>query len=611
VETRRGRSVPVLALASEAVRGVAIALAVALGLAAPARGQLSPGPLARAHADIDQPLSCFKCHARGESMDSRCLACHAEIAWLRDRGRGLHARERETACATCHPDHAGRDFAMIRWEEGSVERFDHRRTGWPLEGKHARTACRSCHAAERRTGPAAALARRADPARSWVGLEPACVSCHSDPHAGRLGDACVSCHAAAAWGPVERFDHARTAFPLTGRHAGVSCAACHGPADSAPRSKARPSVAATRRVLSPLPHDGCGACHVDPHGGKFQRACSECHTTEGFRILRTGAVDHGATRFPLRGRHVDVACASCHTAKGSGWMDRPRFASCSDCHEDAHAGQARLVRDANAGGAGRAASSRASEDCSACHDVGGWSPSTLTAERHDATGFPLAGRHGSTACAACHPRESRESAASALGPARVVLRPAHEACTDCHVDPHSGRLPSGRPRGGDGGCLLCHTEAAFRPSTVDVATHAGFRFPLEGAHRSVACVACHAELRAAPAPSSLARGARGGRPLLFAETAARCADCHEGPHGDQFAVRPDGGACDACHGIDAFLPADRFVHDRDAAFRLEGAHARVACASCHPTGRDPTAPQRVLYRPLDSRCEACHATTTR
>ena len=219
------------------------------------------------------------------------------------------------------------------------------------------------------------------------------------------------------------------------------------------------------------------------------------------------------------------------------------------------------------------------------------------------TPYPLEGAHGSAACALCHARAAGAAAAS-LGPSRVVMRPAHEACTTCHRDPHESRFAksAGGRRGRD--CVACHGMAHFRPSKLDAAAHDAFAFHLEGAHRAVPCQACHAELRQAVAASSL-RSAR-GRALTFAQSRTKCAECHETPHGDQFARRRDGGACESCHGLAAFAPADRFDHGRDAAFHLEGAHARARCASCHKTERTPRGP-RVIWRPVSTRCESCHA----
>jgi hypothetical protein len=58
----------------------------------------------------------------------------------------------------------------------------------------------------------------------------------------------------------------------------------------------------------------------------------------------------------------------------------------------------------------------------------------------------------------------------------------------------------------------------------------------------------------------------------------------------------------------AFAPASHFDHDRDAAFKLSGAHARVGCAACHRRERTgaPNGATRVVYRPLSAKCESCH-----
>jgi hypothetical protein len=98
------------------------------------------------------------------------------------------------------------------------------------------------------------------------------------------------------------------------------------------------------------------------------------------------------------------------------------------------------------------------------------------------------------------------------------------------------------------------------------------------------------------------------RALRFEEKARRCAECHDSPHGDQFARRKDQGACESCHGLDAFVPATAFDHERDATFVLEGAHARVACAACHARERGEGNTTRIVYYPVSHRCESCHVT---
>src|SRR5215510_10564685 len=198
-----------------------------LALVPRAGAQISPGPLSAAHATLDGALNCTKCHAGGRaSMTPRCTSCHREFAWLVERNRGYHARAGRADCSSCHPDHAGRNFALIKWPDGSAPRFDHMRAGWALEEKHAQLACEKCHTEKLRVSPAVALTpKRTKP--GWTGLETNCVSCHEDAHKPSLGRSCESCHTANGWSPAPKFDHARTDYPLTGKHADVACEKCH------------------------------------------------------------------------------------------------------------------------------------------------------------------------------------------------------------------------------------------------------------------------------------------------------------------------------------------------------------------------------------------------
>jgi len=93
--------------------------------------------------------------------------------------------------------------------------------------------------------------------------------------------------------------------------------------------------------------------------------------------------------------------------------DRPaghqRFAACTDCHADAHAGQ--FAR--SPGGA----------DCARCHTVAGFSPATFTVADHARTAYPLAGAHLATPCVACHARPAPTAPPAAI-PFRFRRLPA-------------------------------------------------------------------------------------------------------------------------------------------------------------------------------------------
>ncbi|HEU5262770.1 MAG TPA: cytochrome c3 family protein [Gemmatimonadales bacterium] len=642
-----------------------------------AAAQISPGPLARPHQQLEGTRQCIKCHGggRGEQMTALCLDCHKEIAWLVQQDRGLHARERRQRCATCHPDHAGREFALISWPEGAPERFDHTRAGWPLEGSHARQECAKCHRPAFRVSRAARLSARRAPAWGWVGLERACTSCHDDVHRGALARNCLACHDVEHWKPAPRFDHAKTDYPLTGEHLQVKCAACH----LDPRLR----LATDRRgnpvpVYKPLAHRECVPCHADPHRGRLGGACSECHVTTGFNKVSTASFNHDRTRYPLRGRHAEVGCEKCHDFSAGKVVRNPAFARCTDCHRDPHAGTATLAgrivdcapchdvqgfrpstytvaqhrltkyplegrhqqvkcnachvknpagvpaaqlgssgvwmrpvagqcRDCHADDHGAQLASRADRGaCAACHRVDGWKPSTYTVAQHASLRLSLEGRHAEIECRACHGPFRRGLPAlpgpEVLGRAGVALKLKEIECASCHVDPHDGRFPR---------CLDCHGVRRFRPSTVDVAIHKRYDFRLEGAHAAVPCVDCHREMKHPATASSLVLARWSSAPLLFAVPKRGCEGCHETPHGAQFAKRPDRGACESCHGLDAFRPATRFDHNRDATFTLKGAHENVPCSRCHPAIRGAGGKPVVVYRPVSGKCETCHGDNVR
>ena len=564
-----------------------------------ALAKVSPGPLSAAHAALEGAAHCADCHAKGEraaATDQRCLSCHREIGALQMAGRGLHARTRGT-CASCHSEHRGRDAKLIAWG-GAPETFDHARAGWPLDGEHAKLECRTCHTPALQRSPVATLLRVKDHSRSWLGLDRSCWSCHDDPHRWQLGSECRSCHTTTAWKPAARFDHARTAYPLTGAHARVACAGCHGSgapqAASAHGAPPRPRSAAGAEHYKPIAHAECSSCHRDAHAGKLGAQCSGCHQTTSFAAVRAVRFDHERTRFPLRGRHARLACASCHDPANRSKVQR--FAQCADCHRDAHGGTATI--------AGKAA------DCAACHDEKGFRPSTFPIAAHQQTGYPLDGAHVRAACASCHGKQPKDAS---LGTSRTVMHPPGRDCASCHGDPHGGRFAAGGRRARAGGCLSCHTMERFAPSTYGVAAHAAAAFPLEGAHRTLACATCHREMRAEMRPTSAAPAQRTAeaRAMPFADPRRVCADCHRTPHGRQFAARRGGESCESCHSVGAFTPASRFDHGRDAAFRLTGAHAQLACAACHKPERDPDGVSRTRWRPLEPRCESCHSARAR
>ena len=517
---------------------LALLAAAGAGGALPAAAQISPGPLSRPHAALEGATACRQCHQPGQGVaPARCLDCHTALRDRIDAGKGLHARPDHQRCATCHVEHHGREFDLVFWGQSGRAGFDHRQTGFPLRGAHARQACQACH----RPGllrDAATLQRGgANPQRTFLGLGTTCVSCHRDEHRGQLaGQACASCHGQEAWSPAPGFDHDRTAFPLSGGHRELACASCH-PQQPAPQA-GDPDAAFLK--LRGLAHESCASCHRDPHAGRMGQQCQQCHTTTGWRDGARDRFDHDRTGFPLTGAHRQTACASCHRSRGaSGEATFGKLAhgSCTDCHRDVHEG-------------------RLGSTCQSCHSTASWRGAPARAGLdHDRTRFPLRGEHREVACQSCH------------APGQALRRGGFESCASCHRDPHLGQLA--RTAAGAATCASCHTVAAFSPSTFTVAAHDA-AYPLRGGHQAVACISCHRQVPFAELPAPVRQRADSSRPdatRLFRFAGTGCPTCHDDPHQGEVAQLVAASGCTSCHGVEGWRSVV-FDHDRTG-FALE------------------------------------------
>ncbi|TAM44077.1 MAG: hypothetical protein EPN53_17190, partial [Acidobacteria bacterium] len=556
--------------------GPAAALLLAIA-AAPATGQglgalVSPGPLSKAHAKLEGIENCQKCHEPGRKVTAeRCLACHKPIAERIAAKKGVH-RDVKGDCVSCHIEHAGRDADIRPVDHKGFNHLEE--TGFPLDGKHAAIAadCAKCHTT-----------------RSFLGLSPACASCHQDPHKGTLGANCVQCHSTtAAFKDAERaFDHSRTAFPLSAAHAGVACAKCH-----------------VNKVYKGIKFARCTDCHSDPHRAAFGSACADCHTGPTWR---TDKVDHARTAYPLTGKHRTVACVSCH--RQAPLRAKLAFDRCAVCHTDPHKGEFK-------------------QDCVTCHTTDGFKSATF--DHGKVTGFPLTGEHATLPCSSCHKaaarakgtgtssellpshRRRRPRGAPGVELAGLVIRVAavtgavqpratmpgvnekdfrglSTACASCHQDPHKGELGAK--------CESCHTSQSFK-----VTTYVHPRFPefFAGQHAAVACAKCHGG-------EGVAKTGITGKPVAertYRALSTACASCHTDVHLGQL-----GNACQTCHSIAAAkFAAVGFAH-AGARFQLTGKHASVACAKCHgrETGQFPAGPgTAVRYVGVATACASCH-----
>jgi hypothetical protein len=446
-----------------------------------------------------------------------------------------------------------------------------------------------------------------------------CLNCHTElkPEIGkgrgfhgRIATAdrnCEKCHhehqgrdlKLTNWGTggQKGFNHARTGWPLTGAHVPLECNKCHEK-----RRISQPPILAfvekhpAQETFLGLPTP-CVACHFDEHRDQVGQECQSCHTTKAWKPAPQ--FDHNKTDYPLTGKHRQVACEKCHVKVRDN--DTPKstfpapvsetflkyapleFKACTACHKDVHEG-------------------RFGPRCATCHSTDGWRVIRNPSEErafHDKTRFPLKGEHLDVDCKACHgPFPGQPAKFKGL---------EHDDCADCHPDAHEGQLKSpGKPKGPD--CEKCHSVDGFLPVRFTLAQHQKTRYPLEGAHQTVACSSCHPK-----APTLVEKVPlvirldlkRKKRPELFSFAAIdfsgaldKCDSCHGDVHQGQLKDKP----CAKCHQNASFTKLS-FDHNTDSKYPLTGKHAQVGCDKCH-------APEKkggpVKYRGLDKTCAGCH-----
>ena len=406
-------------------------------------------------------------------------------------------------CSQCHTTSA--------WQPAT---FDHNLSSFPLTGAHVTLQCAQCHVNGQ-----------------FANTPTDCYTCHTanytgannPDHAGQnYPHDCTICHNTAAWQP-STFDHATSPFPLTGRHASVTCAQCH---------------VNGQFVGTPT---ACYACHQADYDGTrdpnhaaqgFSHDCSQCHNTNGWG---DSGFLHANTGFPLSGAHATLLCNSCH-ANGH-FANTPT--DCYACHRDNFEGTSNP-------GHVQADFSRI---CSHCHTTTSWQPSTFS---HNGTRFPLTGAHGPLSCQSCH----------RSGP----FNRTSSDCYSCHQPNFDGVTnPNHVTNQFDHNCLTCHNTSVWNPSTFD---HSTTTFPLTGAHVNTVCNLCHVNGQYQGLPTD-------------------CYSCHQANYENVTDPNHVTGQfdhnCLTCHSTTAWNPAT-FDHS-NTTFPLTGQHVNVACNLCHINGQ--------------------------
>jgi hypothetical protein len=374
--------------------------------------------------------SCQSCHIGNKYTGtiSTCEGCHTPD-YQKTSNPNHVAAGFPKDCAVCH--------TTTQWKGA---KFDHTAmTKFPLTGAHVHTQCSLCHV----NG-------------LYKGTPQTCDGCHLPDYqktvnpnhvsAGFPKD-CTACHNTTQWKGA-KFDHtAMTKFPLTGAHVQTQCSLCH-----------------VNGVYKGTPQT-CDGCHLPDYQktttpnhatAGFPKDCTVCHNTTQWKGAK---FDHTAmTKFPLTGAHIQAPCLSCHV--NNVFKGTPQ--TCQSCHLALY----KATTNPNHAAAGFPT------DCTACHNTTQWKGAVFN---HGATRFALTGKHATTQCSLCH--------------VNGVYAGTPMNCDACHLPLYNSTTnPNHVTAGFPKDCSVCHSTTQWKGAVFN---HALTKFPLTGAHTTVACASCH------------------------------------------------------------------------------------------------------------------------
>ncbi len=369
------------------------------------------------------------------------------------------------------------------------------------------------------------------------------------------GKECVHCHGEHFGRDFKlikfqpkKFNHDKTTFQLTGKHATLKCNECH-------QKKFIKSAELKKHKNTYLGlSTNCTSCHEDFHQNTFKKQeCTSCHNTSAWRPAPL--FNHDSAKFKLKGAHKKVKCEKCHEITKLNGKDFQKFtglkfSKCANCHEDIHRG-------------------KFGQDCLKCHTMTSFNNvKNLKGFDHSKTGYNLEGKHKNVKCKKCHVTGYKKKL-------------NFKNCTDCHKDEHSGQFTE---NGKLEDCAHCHTVQGFSPSIFTIVQHNKSHFVLKGSHLAVPCESCHLK----------------EKKNVFRFDNANCVACHENIHGkeiNKFAVNDK--LCTVCHNVNSWTDV-KFDHDKTE-FKLLGKHKNVICTDCHFKKSS-----EKIFEKISTDCLSCH-----
>lgn len=490
---------------------------------------------------LHQKVACTDCHMPDSEKRrvttfaplpfSECVDCHYDV---HEGGFG-------NDCQSCHSVYrAWNDLKTSKDPKSSkkLTNFDHSKTKFPLIGYHQAVACEACH-----SDPAANFKVAADKYDE-------CSDCHGFAHGVQFANQkCESCHAMdkkfqQTTYSVER--HAKTKFPLTGKHQVMDCNKCHWSG-----------------VFENMPSAKCDDCHRNPHDQRqIDKECSFCHVTTSFAWIQ---FDHNKnTDFRLTGKHREVACLSCHVDQVFKNMPASNAnPNCQGCHADPHG-------------------TKVSDDCQSCHSTEGFK--LVRNFNHQDFGWALTGRHSELSCQKCHSNHLKGDYAIATTAKTLKVT----ACANCHMDVHKGKFGPN--------CESCHTTQTFAVKYGDKVHDLGY-FKLQGYHDRMACSECHRPDTNLQGVGMQCNWCHEKNDIHVGKMGPECSDCHgqtawlpttfrHTTTGFRLTGAHRFAECSSCHVNQIYqgLPTDCYFCHSDSYISSVAQHGStgiVDCSDCH------------------------------
>lgn len=345
------------------------------------------------HANASFPLlgrhisvECLKCH-RVETIDGKKFQHFSGIQYssCNNCHKDPHENQFGQNCLQCHNEES---FQVVK----GIEKFDHNKTNFRLEGKHQYVNCKTCHKVNF-TNPL---------------KHDRCTDCHTDYHNKQFAQNgtspdCSKCHSVTGFTQTlyTLEQHSQCSFPLQGAHQATPCSECH-------KKQEKWSFRAIGI--------NCRDCHQDIHQSFIQTryypeaSCKTCHNETRWSSI---SFDHTKTGFKLTGAHLRQECRSCHVTWDLNGKIRQKFSGlpvdCSSCHKDNH---------------NRQFEKNGITNCDRCHGTENWKASNFN---HNNTSFKLEGKHIEVPCAKCHKSQKEGSTFYTL------YKIKDYRCESCHL----------------------------------------------------------------------------------------------------------------------------------------------------------------------------------